>query len=65
MPKRITITYTCDHAGERIPDVVEKSWDSAPQVDRACYCLRDNEKGCQKPTKMKILSVEVIDSKPE
>ena len=65
MPKRITITYACDHAGDKIPNVVEKYWESAPDIDRMCFCLRDNEKGRQMPTKMKILSVDVIDSKPE
>lgn len=65
MPKRITITYECDHPGEKLPPVVEKTWDTAPDYDRVCFCMRDNEKGKPLPTKMKITNVEVTDSKPE
>ena len=65
MPKRITITYRCDHAGDKLPDVVLKYWDTAPESDRYCFCMRDDEKGKPKPTLMKIVSVDVLDSQPE
>ena len=65
MPKRITITYECDHPGDKLRPVEEKFWDTAPSYDRVCYCLRNNEKAGALPTKMKIAKIEVVDSKPE
>ncbi len=65
MAKRITITYKCDHSGQRLADVVKKHWDTYPAADRYCLCMRDNEKGKPMPTKMKVVSVDVVDIAPE
>lgn len=64
MPKRITITYTCDHGGEKLPAVTEKFWDTCPDYNRVCWCMTDREKNKPMPTPMKY-TCEITDSKPE
>lgn len=64
MQKRITITYTCDHAGKRLPPVVEKFWDSSLPPARVCWCQNDPEK--MKPMAIPMTyTVEVVENKSE
>ena len=64
MPKRITITYTCAHGGDKLPPVVDKHWDTCPDNGRVCWCVTDPEKNKPMPTPMKQ-DVVLSDSKPE
>ena len=64
MPKRITVTYTCTHGGDKLPTVQDKYWDTCPDSGRVCWCVRDPEKNKPMATPMKQ-EVSVTDSIPE
>lgn len=65
MPNRITVTYTCNHEGKKLPPVVEKHWGICQPPAKVCFCLPDGEKPGQfKPTLMNF-KIEVSEDKPE
>jgi hypothetical protein len=65
MANRITVVYTCNHAGRKLAPVEVKYWDTTPKdLERCCWCMRDGEKGGQLPTPM-IPRVVVAETKPE
>ena len=39
MPKRIIVTYSCDHDGKKLPPRSDKYWDIMPRHhEKVCYC---------------------------
>ncbi len=43
--KRITIVYSCNHAGPKLDPVKKQYWNSCPVPGAVCYCVSDAERG--------------------